>query len=203
MSQYRDVSINIKYDSEQHPIYRVGLNAAKTDRTRVRKITALGPTTDYVYDLETANHHFSAGIGELIVHNTDSLYLTCPDSVYEDADNTYKRECSDRSQSLLEAKERYWTKMVEITMYNMNQLKESVADYLLNDNGTLFLKMAYEEVGFPTVLCGKKKYYMIPHIERINFRPKELFIRGIDIIKQGKAKIAKELGEEFMFESVD
>jgi hypothetical protein len=30
---------------------------------------------DYVYDLTTANHHFAAGIGELILHNTDSVMI--------------------------------------------------------------------------------------------------------------------------------
>ena len=30
----------------------------------------------YVYDLTTENHHFSAGIGNLIVHNTDSVFFT-------------------------------------------------------------------------------------------------------------------------------
>jgi DNA polymerase elongation subunit (family B) len=29
----------------------------------------------YVYDLTTENHHFAAGIGSLIVHNTDSIYV--------------------------------------------------------------------------------------------------------------------------------
>ena len=31
---------------------------------------------DYVYDLTTENHHFSAGIGNMIVHNTDSVFFT-------------------------------------------------------------------------------------------------------------------------------
>ena len=35
----------------------------------------LGKTTRYVYDLTTENHHFHAGIGELIVHNTDSVMV--------------------------------------------------------------------------------------------------------------------------------
>lgn len=39
-------------------------------------IVKLGFTDDYVYDLETENHHFAAGVGELVVHNTDS---TMPD----------------------------------------------------------------------------------------------------------------------------
>jgi hypothetical protein len=28
----------------------------------------------FVYDLTTINHHFAAGCGELIVHNTDSVF---------------------------------------------------------------------------------------------------------------------------------
>lgn len=30
----------------------------------------------YVYDLTTKNHHFAAGVGDLIVHNTDSVFFT-------------------------------------------------------------------------------------------------------------------------------
>ena len=32
----------------------------------------------YVYDLTTENHHFHAGVGELIVHNTDSVMVKFP-----------------------------------------------------------------------------------------------------------------------------
>ena len=31
--------------------------------------------TDFVYDLTTDNHHFHAGVGSLIVHNTDSVMV--------------------------------------------------------------------------------------------------------------------------------
>ena len=33
---------------------------------------------DWVYDLETENHHFSAGLGTLVVHNTDSVFVKLP-----------------------------------------------------------------------------------------------------------------------------
>lgn len=38
-------------------------------------MTMIKPSTEYVYDLETGNHHFAAGIGSLVVHNTDSCML--------------------------------------------------------------------------------------------------------------------------------
>jgi len=42
---------------------------------RIKAILEI-PYNDYVYDLTTENHHFAAGIGNLIVHNTDSVFFT-------------------------------------------------------------------------------------------------------------------------------
>lgn len=44
---------------------------------RVISMTKI-PYSGYVYDLTTANHHFAAGVGNLIVHNTDSIYCHFP-----------------------------------------------------------------------------------------------------------------------------
>lgn len=33
---------------------------------------------EYVYDVETSNHHFCGGIGNILLHNTDSLFLKNP-----------------------------------------------------------------------------------------------------------------------------
>jgi DNA polymerase elongation subunit (family B) len=213
--------------SDKPDVYRItctrgGKNQRK-DATKIKKIVNLGKTQEYVYDLETANHHFSAGIGRMIVHNTDSIYTTCPEAVYAAADAKFASAMAavnekyadtpnvpepttdaekEYKAARVKARTEYWTEMVDITMKVMNALKEEVSDYLLSDNGTCFLNMAYEEVGFPTVLCGKKKYYLTPHIETINFYPKDVFIRGIDIIKQGQTQISKKLGDEFMRESL-
>lgn len=42
------------------------------DSDKIISILPLGKCNEYVYDLETDNHHFSAGAGRLVVHNTDS-----------------------------------------------------------------------------------------------------------------------------------
>ncbi len=146
--------------------------------------------------------------------DTDSVYITGPDHVYSECDNKYNAKmeklkecypdemCTGYIAAKVEFRKEYWTEMVAVTMQIMDTVKENIADYLLKDNGTHFLNMAYEEVGFPTVLCGKKKYFLTPHIEHINFYPKDIFIRGIEIVKQGQARIAKKLGEEFMREAL-
>ena len=92
--------------------------------------------------------------------------------------------------------------MVRITMRVMNNLKTEVNNYLYKDNGSPYLKMAYEEVLYPVVFTGKKKYYGIAHENEINFHPNHLFIRGIDIIKQGQSGLAKIIGNKIMWESM-
>lgn len=47
--------------------------------TRVLRIQPISSSSDqYVYDLTTENHHFAAGVGHMIVHNTDSIMITLP-----------------------------------------------------------------------------------------------------------------------------
>lgn len=41
----------------------------------VKNVINLGYRMEYVYDLETENHHFHAGVGQMIVHNTDGYHI--------------------------------------------------------------------------------------------------------------------------------
>jgi len=44
---------------------------------KIKTIKYLNPVEDiFVYDLTTENHHFAAGIGSMVVHNTDSVFFT-------------------------------------------------------------------------------------------------------------------------------
>lgn len=106
-----------------------------------------------------------------------------------------------RIESYIEAlrsreREDYWTKMVQITRMEIERLRVEVNDHLAEYNGTEYIAMAYEEVLHPAVLTGKKKYFGYPHMNAENFHPEnaELFIKGVDIIKQGQTALAKEYG---------
>ena len=48
----------------------------RKDLHAIKKIRTLPHIEDYVYDLETDNHHFSVGPGALVVHNTDSIFIS-------------------------------------------------------------------------------------------------------------------------------
>jgi hypothetical protein len=175
-------------------------------------LVAAGITCDGQYNIKLVADMLRSRGFRIKYGDTDSVYVTCPKTVFADAAAKYEARCaeitgadtanSDLKSKLLQAKIDFWTEKVQITMRIMNEMKEYIADYLLADNKTLFLKMAYEEVGYPTVFTGKKKYFMTPHIDTINFYPEKYFIRGIDIIKQGQSDIAKQLGHEFIAESM-
>ena len=54
------------------------------DEKKLKRIIYLGPTRDFVYDLETEDGTFQAGIGQMIVKNTDSCYVIFPEPVDPD-----------------------------------------------------------------------------------------------------------------------
>jgi len=93
------------------------------------------PYEGFVYDLTTENHHFSAGIGNLIVHNTDSVFFTF------NLENPETKE-KIRGKPALEA-------TIEIA--------QDVANLC-----TSYLKppmaLTYEKTLMPFILLSKKRY---------------------------------------------
>ncbi|RGB34233.1 hypothetical protein C1646_760771 [Rhizophagus diaphanus] len=126
--------------------------------------------------------------------DTDSLYLVPPERCFQEYDEAY-----DSGNGIL--KEEYWSRMVNISMEVMEKLRDKVNDFLRKDNGSSYPKMAYEEVLFPVVFTGKKKYYGIPHESKSNFN-KELFIQGVEIVKQGKSNLFCKIGKRIIDESM-
>lgn len=55
----------------------ITISFRKSDNpSAIRSIECLGECIDeFVYDLETKNHHFAAGVGQIVVHNTDSTFI--------------------------------------------------------------------------------------------------------------------------------
>jgi DNA polymerase elongation subunit (family B) len=72
---------NLDYKiSAEGTLYEIRLNVQsesyEKDRFKIQSILEDFPYDGYVYDLTTDNHHFAAGIGNMIVHNTDSVFFT-------------------------------------------------------------------------------------------------------------------------------
>lgn len=94
------VSLNDRYDKPH--VYRVTATSGKQrrDASVVKKVYPIQYGADeYVYDITTTNHHFSAGIGRLVVHNTDSVMVKF--NVAHDLDTQFK-VASDVAQRISE-----------------------------------------------------------------------------------------------------
>lgn len=70
-------SLNIRLDKPK--VYTINLTPPESHQQLnpnvIKKIFDLGISEQYVYDLETENHHFHAGVGQMIVHNTDGSHI--------------------------------------------------------------------------------------------------------------------------------
>lgn len=59
--------------------WKIGVPGTDYPATQVEAISSNSLSKDsYVYDLTTGNNHFQAGVGSLIVHNTDSVMVIFP-----------------------------------------------------------------------------------------------------------------------------
>jgi hypothetical protein len=189
-----NVEIKLNY-LKGYPMYKLIYTQNKlTNANNIMNIEFLGYSDDYVYDLETISHHFAAGIGNLVVHNTDSLYISCPDENYKDIDKLYYTNKISKVD--------YNNELINITFKAIEDIKNKVNNYLYQDNGTKFLKMAYEEVLYPLAFLSKKKYFGIPHENIPNFHPKDLFIRGLEVKKRGVSELLKIICMDIMWKSM-
>lgn len=193
---YKYVSIRLRDDKPDIYSIRASSRKFRKNPIAVKKILDLPEITQdgFVYDIETSKGSFLGGVGALNVKNTDSLYLSMPHKHFTDIDKLY--------YSNQMAKEVYWSKMVDITFEAIKLINENVNNLLKDDNGTKFLKMAFEESLFPVAFLAKKKYYGIPHISVPNFNPKKLFIRGLEVKKRGVSDFLKKVCMGIMWDSV-
>ncbi len=186
------------YNNNKNPIYKLTITKDEIDlenEDKIIKIEYIGHSIEYVYDLETKSHHFAAGIGKLVVHNTDSLYMECPKKYYIELDKKYYTNEINKIE--------YNTELVLKTFEAIKDINKKVNQYLYEDNGTRYLKMGYEEVLYPLAFLSKKKYFGIPHKTMANFKPKDLFIRGLEVKKRGVSELLKIICLDLMWKSMD
>ncbi|MGH9998679.1 MAG: DNA polymerase domain-containing protein, partial [Nitrosopumilaceae archaeon] len=77
-----DITYSLQIRKDKSNIVRLRVIRDKTDK-RIKKLNVIKKIEeflidDYVYDVETKNHHFCGGIGNVLLHNTDSIFLKGP-----------------------------------------------------------------------------------------------------------------------------
>jgi DNA polymerase elongation subunit (family B) len=129
--------------------------------------------------------------------DTDSCYISCPDKFFVELDARYYGGKIP--------KEEYSTLLVRETFTQIECMKRLANAHLINDNGTHFLKLAYEEVLFPALFLMKKMYAGVEHQSIVNFSPHvdELFTKGLSLKKRGTSEVLKTVCKEVLMEILD
>jgi DNA polymerase elongation subunit (family B) len=128
------VSFNTRLDKPN--VYRLTCTKLKQRRepNAIKKLYELS-YNGYVYDLTTANHHFQAGVGKMIVHNTDSLFINF---------NVRNPETQERLQG---------TEAIEKTMELTEEAGKFVTRCLKKPHD-----FEYDKVFYPFIIFSKKRY---------------------------------------------
>ena len=121
----------------------------------------------YVYDLTTKNHHFAAGVGDLIVHNTDSVFFT------------FNLQTTDGNE--IRGK-----KALEITIELAQEAGELASAFLKGPHD-----LEYEKTFMPFCLLSKKRYVgMLYELDPNKGKRKEM---GIVLKRRDNAPIVKDI----------
>ena len=118
-------------------IYRIRCSTSPLRKSvnTIKKIFELGSVDDYVYDLETEEGIYGAGIGEIIIKNTDSIFVNF-------------NVCNDDDGKPLAGREAL-KKVIECGVVVENEIKPLLkAPHHLE----------YEKTFWPFILFSKKRY---------------------------------------------
>jgi len=159
-------SINTRKDKQN--IYRITMTK-KTQRKNPIAIKKMHEIeyTGYVYDLTTDNHHFAAGIGNMIVHNTDSVFFTF-------------------NLQTLEGKPIRGKEALEITIELAQEAGHLASSFLKGPHD-----LEYEKTFMPFCLLSKKRYVgMLYEHDPDKCKRKEM---GIVLKRRDNAPIVKDI----------
>ena len=159
-------SINTRSDKQN--VYRITMTkkSQRKNPIAIKKLHEI-EYSGYVYDLTTENHHFAAGVGNLIVHNTDSVFFTF-------------------NLQNLEGEPIRGKKALEITIELAKEAGHLASSFLKKPHD-----LEYEKTFMPFCLLSKKRYVgMLYEDDPDKCKRKEM---GIVLKRRDNAPIVKDI----------
>lgn len=131
----------------------------------IKRITYLGMSNDYVYDLETESGTFQAGIGQMIVKNTDSIFIVFG---LKNPDGSDRTDADAVTETIALGKR---------------------AAALINSLVPNPQRIVYEKIYAPLILIAKKKYVGPLYVnDNVNYKVNAM---GIVLKRRDNAPIVK------------
>ncbi len=123
-------------DIPEYVNFKVDTTRGANTGSQITSMFQLPKYSGFVYDLTTENHHFAAGIGNMIVHNTDSVFFT------------FNLQDPVTGENIL------GQKALEITIEIAQDVAHLCSSYLKAP-----MRLTYEKTLMPFVLLSKKRYF--------------------------------------------
>lgn len=163
-----NVSLNTRLDKPNICRLTLTKSTQRKNPFAIKKIYEIAYDGDYVYDLTTENHHFQAGIGKMIVHNTDSIFC--------------KFKCYDR----------YGNKLHGLDAVNKSILLCTESSMLISKQLKKPHNLEFEKAILPFILLSKKRYHGHYYTEygSPKFKAKSM---GIVLKRRDNAPIVKHV----------
>jgi|688.fasta_scaffold18001_1 DNA polymerase elongation subunit (family B) len=164
-------SIDVKFSIDSYPNLSIKItsyhhekNVIENSIKQIHEIEYSG----YVYDLTTENHHFAAGVGNLIVHNTDSVFFTF---------NLSDKESGEKIVG---------EKALEIAIEVAQEACHTVSKFLKQPHD-----FEYEKTFMPFCLLSKKRYVGIKY--ELDYKKGKRNEMGIVLKRRDNAPIVKDV----------
>lgn len=138
------------------------------DHDTIFHLTEIDVVDRYVYDLTTSNHHFQAGVGEMIVHNTDSVFIK----------PTISLEGKSRKEIITE-------------VIKIGKIVSDDVTSVIGKKEHPVLKLAYEKVFYQFGMLSRKRYIGVKYMEEGD--EGELTTTGDAMKRRDSAPIVKKI----------
>lgn len=131
-------------------------NKADTESGKIKDIKIFPVENNFVYDIETESGRFAAGIGEIIVKNTDSCMIELKTPSFKKYKNIIKEYedivvLSDKEKKELDDLK---TKVIEESFKIGADLAEEITESLFKKP----IELEFEKVYHPFIILSKKRY---------------------------------------------
>jgi len=149
----KGVDVRVKYLNSYYIVYNITDSLPKGTVLRIEKLENY---TDYVYDIETDAGTFQAGIGSLIVKNTDSCMVELKTKSYEKFKTMTEiyKDSLELPEDIKSEIQELKTKVLEESFKEGAKLAEEITEKLFEKP----IELEFEKVYHPFIILTKKRY---------------------------------------------
>lgn len=180
-----DMYLNLSTHPKKQEMYWLNMiKDTKRSKNNIKKIIEKRQvnTEEFVYDIETEFGKFNAGVGQLTIANTDSLFLQFNTKLQRKYEEECKNEKTDK-EYLNKLKREVIAEAMELGKKAGKELTKSLFKYPIS--------LDFEKVNMPCILLSKKRYIINKYEE--NADEYKQTSKGIVLNRRDNFKLIKEL----------